>query len=379
MQGVSIKIISRLIQIADESPEKIALLSENETLNYKELLANVYHLADWLQQSRKKSVAVYVENSIEWVIIDLACIVAGVIHIALPYFFSNQQLKHIFNTAYPDIIISDQITRLLEIGLKFSSCRKVSGLNVLSLAHNDGSIFNYPNNSKVTFTSGTTSSPKGVCLPRNLIDQVTLSLKDRLQGLSINQHMCVLPLSTLLENISGVYVPLILGSSVYVTPLNNIGFNGSSGIDPNQFIKKLKDIKPDSLILLPKLLSILVADTERTKALPFEPEFLAVVGNTISPSIINTARALGWSVYTGYAVPENGMFVSINVPGMDRIGSVGKPLQHIKIEIINDEICLSGIHYYAYRDEVETNNDYLQTGDLGYLDDDGYLYVSDHK
>ena len=379
MREVSSKIISLLIQIADESPEKIALLSENKTLTYKKLLANVYDLADWLQQSRKKSAAVCVENSFEWVIIDLACIVAGVTHIALPEFFSNQQLKHAINTARPDIIISDQINRLFEIGLKFSSCRKVSDLNVLSLTHNDGNIFNYPNNSKVTFPSGSISSPQGVCLSRNLIDRVTLGLKDRLQDLSINQHMCVLPLSTLLENISGVYVPLILGSSVYITPLNNIGFNGGSAVDPNQFIKKLKDIKPDSLILLPKLLSILVADTEKTKTLSFEPEFLAVIGSTISPSIINAARTLGWSVYAGYTVFENGMFISINVPGMDRIGSVGKPLPHVKVEIINDEICLSGLHSCAYLDEVETNDDYFRTGDLGYLDDDGYLYVSDHK
>ena len=376
---VNSKIISSLIQIADEFPERRALVSEGREVTYKDLVTNAYELADWLIQSKKKCVAVFVENSVEWVVIDLACIIAGVTHIALPDFFSNQQLKHVFQMARPDIIISDHVTRLLELGLKFISCRKVSGLNVLSLVPGDDSESRYMNTGKVTFTSGTTGQPKGVCLGQDLIDDVTMSLKERLQGLSIEQHICILPLSTLLENIAGIYVPLVLGSSVYVTPLKNIGFNGSSGLDLELFINKLKNVDPDSLILFPQLLSALVSYTSQTKQLPFKTKFIAVGGSKTPPLLIQTAREQGWPVYEGYGLSETGSVVSMNVPGLDKTGSVGKPLSRLNVEIINGEICLKGKHYSGYLGEAKVDDEYLHTGDLGHIDDEGYLHVDGRK
>ncbi len=379
MQEVNNQIISHLIQIADEFPDRIALTSENKVLTYKELISSAYELADWLQQYQKKTVGVYVQNSFEWVLIDLACIIANVTHIPLPGFFSDQQLKHILNAANPDIIFSDYVERLCQLGLKFTSCNKVLGLDILNLASNEGTKSTSSNYSKITFTSGTTGNPKGVCINQQLIEQVVLNLKERLQNISAKRHLCILPLSTLLENIAGIYVPLIMGNTIYITPIQNLGFNGSSGIDPHLFIKKLQEIKPDSLILLPQLLSTLVEYTAQAKSLPFEPTFIAVGGSKTSPSLIQKAKAQGWPVYEGYGLSENASVVSMNVPDMEKIGSVGKPLSHLKIEIIEGEICIPGIHHSGYLGEVEKNEDYLHTGDLGYLDDDGYLYVSGRR
>ncbi len=373
------KTISCLIQLADESPDKIALTSENDELTYKELLSKVYGLSDWLQQSNIKTIGVYLDNSFEWVIIDLACLFADITHIALPHFFSGQQLKHVIDTAKPDIIITDQRERFTELHVSFSSFNKILGLDVLNLATSNKDFASPKHNSKITFTSGTTGNPKGVCLEQGLIDQVTLSLKERLDNLPIRLHLCILPLSTLLENIAGLYVPLMKGCCVYVSPVHELGFNGSSDFDSQLFVSKLKEINPDSLILLPELLSMLVNFTELTKSLPFKPVFIPVGGSKTSPSLIGLAKKQGWPVYEGYGLSENGSVVSINTPYMNRLGSVGKPLPHLKVEIIGDEICIFGDHNSDYLNEVGITDDCLRTGDLGHLDDDGYLYVTGRK
>lgn len=378
------KIITCLIQYADEFPDKVALASDEEELTFKELVLKIYDLSDWLQQSNHKSIGVYLENSFEWVIIDLACLYANVTHIALPHFFSDQQLNHVIHTASPNIIITDHVERCRQLNLRFSSCNKVLELDVLNLTNTgEKSITEksgtLKNNRKITFTSGTTGNPKGVCLNQDLIEQVTLSLKERLDNISIKQHLCILPLSTLLENIAGLYVPLIKGCSVYITPVRKLGFNGSSGLDSQLFVSRLKKINPDSLILLPELLSMLVNMTELTKKLPINPVFLAVGGSKTSSELINIAKHQGWPVFEGYGLSENGSVVSMNTPEMNRVGSVGVPLPHLKAEIMDGEICLYGDHYSGYLNEDETTDDYLRTGDLGYIDNDGYLYVTGRK
>ena len=70
---------------------------------------------------------------------------------------------------------------------------------------------------------------------------------------------------------------------------------------------------------------------------------------------------------------------------MPRIGSVGFPLYSVRVQIIDGEICVSGANVFSgYLDDPDATaqakqNGWFRTGDLGYLDEDGYLYVSGRK
>ena len=111
----------------------------------------------------------------------------------------------------------------------------------------------------------------------------------------------------------------------------------------------------------------------------------------ISPDIINFFKWMNITILEGYGMTETTGIISINLPHAVKIGSVGKPYPNTKIKIAEDgEICVMAPqninNYFNNKDAtdrlLESNNSgnyWLRTGDVGYIDDDGYLFITDRK
>lgn len=186
------KIIERLIQEADEAPDKIAITIEDRSITYKTLMTKVYELADWFRQSKKKCVGVCLKNNIEWLVIDLACIMVDITHVALSEYLSDQQMTCIINQVNPDIIICDNAERFTLLGLKYTSCNKMSGLDVLTPMLNKKKKISCSSCRKIDFIDGNADYAKSACINQCLIDQKTLDLRGYMQGrhLIANSVLC---------------------------------------------------------------------------------------------------------------------------------------------------------------------------------------------
>jgi long-chain acyl-CoA synthetase len=110
-------------------------------------------------------------------------------------------------------------------------------------------------------------------------------------------------------------------------------------------------------------------------------------GGPLSRELAEFFWGVGVPVYQGYGLTETSPVVSANGPNANRVGSVGKPIRHVDVRIAEDgEIFVHGPcvmrGYYENPEEtraVISRDGWLATGDIGRVDADGYLYVTDRK
>ncbi len=380
-------LITRLHSLkAYAAPGQVALIDNGGKLSYRDLVDRVVALGTWLRDQEVRVVALYAANSIDWVVLDLACQVAELICLPLPQFFSDEQLQHCLQSTSVDLIFAESGSRssLLD-GCGFVhhklDCPSFLTLDALRLATPDYQQATpaYPactplGTQKITFTSGSTGAPKGVCLSQEHQWRVAESLAERI-AIKRPQHLCLLPLATLLENIAGVYTPLLCGGTVILPDARTRGLSGSSGLDSQRLLDCVSHYQPDSLILIPQLLSTLLVAGEAGWQVPTSLKFVAVGGGKVDPEIIIQARRFGIPVYEGYGLSECGSVVALNTPAEDKPGAVGKPLSHCEVTIENSEIIVSGACHLGYLGQSESwFPRQIATGDLGSLED-GWLSI----
>lgn len=332
--------------LALHPPEKIALQDQGRAVSYGDLVKEIGSRAQALQAARVLGIAL--DNSVDWLLWDLAALKAGIPCVPLPPFFTDEQVRHSLQSAGVSHLISSE--GLKETGLK---TRDIPA-----------------GTAKITFTSGTTGTPKGVCLPQRAMEDVAGGIVEILGADFAGMHCSVLPLAVLLENVAGVYAALMAGATITLPALEEFGAQYT------QLHQRLKETGATSLILVPEILRLLMKQVMEFGSLP-TLKFIAVGGSKIDPALIEQARSLGLPVYEGYGLSECASVVSLNTPSADKPGSAGTLLPHVRLRIIDGEIQIKQPGYLGYIGEVAP--DVLKTGDLGALDEDGFLSITGRK
>jgi long-subunit acyl-CoA synthetase (AMP-forming) len=192
--------------------------------------------------------------------------------------------------------------------------------------------------------------------------------------------LCLLPLATLLENVAGVYAPLLSGGEIILPDAATRGLSGSSGLDLRALLRCIDAARPHSMILLPQLLRALVGACEQGWNPPSSLRFVAVGGARISAELVILARRCGIPVYEGYGLSECGSVVALNAPAQDRLGSVGCVLPHCSVDVDDGELVVTGASHLGYVGEPGSwHPRRVATGDLGTVDTAGFVRVSGRK
>ena len=259
---------------------------------------------------------------------------------------------------------------------------------------------------QILYTSGTTGDPKGVLLTHKNIYSNLLGISKffKIDG-SQEKLLSILPLTHIFEQTIGFFLPFFYRAHiVYAHSYAAIA-------------DLMQEYKITKLLAVPEFLKVLLskikAQVEKKGKTKIFNKFLAFAGKVnkrwiskllfyslhkkfggkldtiasggafLDPKVEQTWNALGFTVLQGYGLTETAPVVTCNTYDERKLGSVGKVLDGVQVKISDEgEVLVKGAGVFSgyfkneeKTKEVFTQDGFFKTGDMGYLDDDGFLFL----
>ncbi len=155
-------------------------------------------------QEGSGAVALCAENSAAWLSADFSCQESGRVCVPLPHFFTASQMQWAFESAGVGTLLTDQPDAPLWQQCGFTVRATESAEGLCRLERRAPAVRLPPTTAKITFTSGSTGHPKGVCLSQAAQEAVATSIAELLSAAGVKRHLCALPLPVLLGIGAGV-------------------------------------------------------------------------------------------------------------------------------------------------------------------------------
>ncbi|MCR5540238.1 MAG: AMP-binding protein [Ruminococcus sp.] len=233
--------------------------------------------------------------------------------------------------------------------------------------------------SMIVFTSGTTGKSKGVMLTQsNLYTNIEAILYDMDPGLIF---LSVLPVHhcfcLVMDWLNGFWMGAVLCINDSLMHM----------------VRNMSIFEPDVMLMVPLMVETIYKRL-RTLDPSIPPEvisqkvfgrnlkYIFTGGAHLEPYYIDEFAKYGIDVYEGYGMSECSPVISSNKIGDNKPGSIGRPLPNVEIKFENGEILVRSTSvmkgYYKMEKETEETlkDGWLHTGDKGYIDEDGFLFIN---
>ncbi|MBA4320047.1 MAG: long-chain fatty acid--CoA ligase [Flavobacterium sp.] len=390
---------------------KTAIVWKDRNISYNELLKNINYYSRSLENREVTKVAVYSANRPEWAFAFFAAWKNKSIVVPIDFLAQPDEIAYILNDSRPEIIfISEEargnfgkVQKLLHYKITviiFESltedAQKYEAVEISTEDINGTAI--------IIYTSGTTASPKGVMLSYDNIlanvEAVTIHIPIYTDYRNV---MVLLPLHHIFALVGTMVAPLMVDATIAFSPsmvaediINTLQKNKIAIIIgvPRLYDAIRKGIvdkinKQTAAKVLFKLAKAINSRSFSKKIFHKvhekfggKVEYMVCGGAKLNEATGKDYKALGFEMLEGYGMTEAAPMITFTRPGRWKIGSAGEIMPCMEVESRDGEIVARGRnvmkgYYNCPEATAETLKDgWLHTGDLGYIDKEGYIHIT---
>lgn len=408
----------QLEQRAAQHPNRVYLVQpkKNQVVRYtwSEILLLVNSVASALRNlgvEPHDRVAILAKNSAEWFIADLAIMRAGAISVpifstassaTINYCLAHSSAKVMFigKLDTPEQQLQGLPESVTTIGFDYPEVvAQKRWIEVCSTpVRNDLSINAMTDTATIIYTSGSTGQPKGVVHSYQSLSWAAYACTFTFGYGADDRMISYLPLAHITERCLLYVASLYSGMTVYFVDSLNSFNQDIVRCQPTVFVSvprlwvkfqqgiltKLPQPILNTLLSLPLIRTLIKKKIKKQLGLSATRLF-ASGSAPIAPAILRWFERIDMPICEGWGLTENGAYSSANLPfRSDKVGSIGRSYFGVDVRVADDgELqCKSPANLVEYyRDDelsrgVFTSDGYLRTGDKGYIDEEGYIYIT---
>lgn len=391
-------LITRIMEIVLDKPDKLAVAFKKEQLTYYELLEKIKSIGSCLANmgiQKGDRILFTTLSKPEMVATYLGIQYCGAIAVFLDKNVTVGNIEFVYKDTNAVLVLTDKPLKHINNNIKILSLKKLY-LGELNECYNNKEIsYEIPMENDIAellFTTGTTGNPKGVILSYKTVYNI---LKNTIDGIGIREDERLL-------------LPLPLNHSFALRVLRALLYQGASIILQNGFTFA-KEIENNLDAYHCTALAVVPASIE-TISRQMQGQFAEIIGKfryieagagslTVEQRKRLTKLLPNTIIYNTWGSSESGGALFINVTEIEsdpeKIHSIGKPLHNIQVRVLNEEgneiqqsdnehpgrMSLKGdmqmIGYWNRKELTEETlkDGWLQTSDIVYIDNDGYVYM----
>lgn len=396
--------VGLLARLAVEVPDRVAFstglsIDRASRLTCSELWDQVQSLASALAElgvQRGDRVAICLPNSIEWVLWEHAAQALAAVPVGIGVQWSSEHVSDVLKSCGATVLVVENPLALRGIAPAcLEHCRVISALEPAAaeppsypvIAHAEllsrsrsATVFaecNATDPATIIYTSGSTGKPKGIMHTHGRVMATVAALADYYPELHGGRlALGWMPMEHLFQRIFNLVSLAFALETRMVRDVTNL-------------IALLRDLRPSYFIGVPFVYEQLIHAMERSPSdfVGWQRELrLMIIGAApTSPETLERLAALGLPVLQAYSTSECLVPIASNSLSDNRVGSVGRPHSSYALRLSEaGEICVKGPGvfdgYYGDAQRAPFDADgYFRTGDFGYLDQDGYLFVTGRR